>query len=567
MDISRWDPLFEVASATGTVGLSAGITRDDLEPLLKGILVLVCWQKDLEIPALLVVLCPGTWFGRRGVNLSLTKQNKIVPYFMSIAFMAATTFLGCLIRGAIEPTNIVIFYLLMVVMTAVWWGKYPAIMTSLMSVLAFDYFFVPPYLTFAVSDVQYVFTFMGLLVVGLVVSALASKTRQQAIEALEREEQTAILYRLSKDLAASDSLESVLRSIRMNVRKIFDCRVAIFLPADHGISPGSFDPDFPIDEHENTIAAWVFGNGKPAGWGSDTLPAAKVHYLPLKTSQSVLGVLGVLFKDGRAGFDHGGCNLLSALANQAAVAVQRAKLTEISRQMELIREREKLQTALLNSISHDLRTPLVSITGALSSLLQDSLSIDAEARKELLETAYEESCRLNLLVGNLLDMTRVEAGALKMKTKPCELRDVIGASLHLLKDKLEKRDIQIHIPRVLPEIFLDFTLMMRVFINLIDNAMKYSAPDTPIVITVKLLGYKVKIEVKDKGFGIPEEDLERIFDRFYRAMKPRQIAGTGLGLSICKGIIEAHGGKIFAENNPDKGVTLTVILPLEVKEA
>ncbi|HHT9111031.1 MAG TPA: DUF4118 domain-containing protein [Candidatus Brocadiaceae bacterium] len=495
---------------------------------------------------------------------SKAKQNKIVPYLMIIALVAVTTFLGGLIRGAIEPTNIVIFYLLIVVMTAVWWGRCPAIITSLLSVLAFDYFLVPPYLTFAVSDVQYVFTFIGLLAVGLVVSALASKTRQQAIEAREREEQTAILYRLSKDLAASDSLEAVQHTIRMNVGGIFDCRVAVFLPADHGITPGSFDSGFPVDEHENTIAAWVFGNGKPAGWGTDTLQAAKAHYLPLKTSQGVFGVLGVFFKNDKAGLDHGECNLLSALASQAAVAVQREKLTEISRQMELIRETEKLQTALLNSISHDLRTPLVTIMGALSSLLQDFPSIDAETRRELLETAYEESGHLNLLVGNLLDMTRVEAGALKIKTKPCELRDVIGASLHLLKNKLEKRDILIHIPRVLPDMLLDFTLMMRVFVNLIDNAMKYSAPETPIEITAKLLENKVRIEVKDKGFGIPEEDLARIFDKFYRAVKPRQITGTGLGLSICKGIVEAHGGQILAENNPDKGATLTVIFPLKI---
>lgn len=353
----------------------------------------------------------------------------------------------------------------------------------------------------------------------------------------------------------------------MNVGGIFDCHIAVFLAVDHGITPGSFDPGFPMDEHENTIAAWVLGNGKPAGWGTDTLPAAKAHYLPLKTAQGACGVLGVFFKENKACLDPGECNLLGALASQAAVAVQRAKLTEISRQMELIREREKLQTALLNSISHDLKTPLVSITGALSSLLQDFSSIDAETRKVLLETAYDESGHLNQLVGNLLDMTRLEAGALKMKTKPCELRDVIGASLHLLKDKLEKRDIQIHIPQVLPEIFMDFTLMMRVFINLIDNAMKYSAPDTPIEITAKLLEDKVKIEVKDKGFGIPKEDVVRIFDKFYRAVKPRQITGTGLGLSICKGIVEAHGGQIWAENNPDKGATFNVVLLLKAKEA
>lgn len=224
------------------------------------------------------------------------KQNKIIPYFMSIVLVAITTFLGGFIRGVIEPANIVIFYLLIVVMTAVWWGRYPAIMASLLSVLAFDYFLVPPYLTFAVSDVQYVFTFIGLLAVGLVVSALASKTRQQAMDARWREEQTAILYRLSKDLAASDSLEAVLHAIRMNVGGIFDCHVAVFLPADHGIKPGSFDPGFPLDAHENTIAAWVFKNGKPAGRGTDTLPAAKAHYLPLKTSQGVFGVLGFSLK-------------------------------------------------------------------------------------------------------------------------------------------------------------------------------------------------------------------------------------------------------------------------------
>jgi len=494
-------------------------------------------------------------------------KNKIYLYLASIAFVIIVTFFGVLVRKTIAPTNIVIFYLLIVVLTAVWWGRGPAVMVSFLSVLAFDYFLVPPYLTFVVSDFQYIFTFIGFLIVGLVISALASKTRQQAIKAREKEAQVTMLYQLSKDLAVSDSLGDALRIIRTNVEQIFNCHTAIFLSVGSAIEPSSFSSEFPIEEHEITIAAWVFENEKEAGWGTDILPAAKAYYLPLKTSQGVFGVLGVLFKEGQESLDSRENSLLNALVSQAAVAIQRIKLFEISRQMELVRETEKLQAALLNSISHDLRTPLVSIIGALSSLLQDSSSLDAQMRKEFLKSAYEDAGSLNRLVGNLLDMTRVEAGTLKINAKLCDLRDVIGTSLQALKDKLEKRDVRIDVPQNMPEVPMDFTLMMRVFVNLVDNAVKYSNQEAPIEITAKLLENEIKIEVKDQGFGIPEEDITRIFDKFYRAVKPRQVTGTGLGLSICKGIVEAHGGRIFAENNSDKGATLTVILPLGAKRA
>ena len=494
-------------------------------------------------------------------------KNKIYPYLISVVLVVVTTFLGALVRTAITPTNIVIFYLLAVVTTAIWWGRGPAVVASILSVLAFDYFLVPPYLTFAVANFQYIFTFIGLLVVGLVISALASKTREQAIQAQEREAQVTMLYRLSKDLATSDSFEDALRAIRMNVGQIFNCRTAIFLPVNSGIVLSSFDPEFPTEEHEKAIAAWVFKNEKAAGWGTDILPAAKAYYLPLKTSQGVFGVLGVFFKSDKEGLDTRENSLLGALASQAAVGIQRIKLFEVSRQMELVRETEKLQTALLNSISHDLRTPLVSITGALSSLLQDASSLDDKMRKELLEGAYEESISLNRLVGNLLDMTRVEAGTLKINAKLCDLHDVVGTALQALKDKLETRDVRIDIAQNIPEVPMDFTLMMRVFVNLVDNAVKYSNQGAPIRIAAMLLDKEVRIEVKDEGFGIPDEDITRIFDKFYRAVKPRQVTGTGLGLSICKGIVEAHGGRIFAGNNPGKGATLTVILPLEAKRA
>jgi two-component system sensor histidine kinase KdpD len=232
------------------------------------------------------------------------------------------------------------------------------------------------------------------------------------------------------------------------------------------------------------------------------------------------------------------------------------------REQIIQRQTEKLQTALLSSISHDLRTPLVSITGALTSLLDKNSKLDDTTQNELLKTAHEESDRLNRLVGNLLDMTRIEAGALRISRKPCELRDVVGVSLEQLREKIGSRDIRVNIPKDFPEVCMDFSFMMKAFLNLIDNALKYSPQDTPIDIKAALIRDKVNIEIKDQGIGIPNSDLTHVFEKFYRAEKPQQITGTGLGLSICKGIIEAHGGRIAAQNNPDKGVTFIITLPL-----
>jgi two-component system sensor histidine kinase KdpD len=256
--------------------------------------------------------------------------------------------------------------------------------------------------------------------------------------------------------------------------------------------------------------------------------------------------------------------LVTALANQSSVAIQRAILTEISREMELAKKTQALQAALLNSISHDLRTPLVSITGALSVFSQDFEAVDAADRKELLQAAYDDSLHLNEIVENILDMTRVESGNLKITVKPCDLRDLIGASLSLIMDKLEGRMVAVDIPGNLLEVPVDFSLMMRVFINLIDNAAKYSPAGSEISIGAKTDGDMATITIKDSGFGIPDGDLEHVFDKFFRAVKPRQVSGTGLGLSICRGIVEAHGGKIWARNNIESGAVFFIKLPLVV---
>jgi two-component system sensor histidine kinase KdpD len=254
--------------------------------------------------------------------------------------------------------------------------------------------------------------------------------------------------------------------------------------------------------------------------------------------------------------------LLEAFASLAAVAIERVQLVEAAGQVQILEATEKLQSALLNSISHDLRTPLVSITGALSTLQERDVPLDEEARAILLDTAAEEAGRLNRLVGNLLDMTRLEAGAIRVKPEPRDVQDAIGAALRQMSERLDDRPVEVDIPAALPLVPMDFVLVVHVLVNLIDNAIKYSPPNSPIRICTQNLKVEVAIEVADEGIGIPEEDLERVFQKFYRVQRPDNVTGTGLGLSISRGLVEAHGGRIWAADRPGGGTIVTVALPL-----
>ncbi len=493
------------------------------------------------------------------------RWKKAFPYAASGALVLAATLLGELVKGRLEPTNLAMLYLLAVVIAAVRWGKGPAVATAILGVLAFDFFLVPPYLALTVADVQYVFTFVGLLAAGLVVGTLASRMREQAIQARRREAQTAALYRLAADLADSTGFDALLQAIRKNVKQIVNCGVAIYLPADDALALASHDPGFPASEGERGIARWAYENGSMAGGGPDEATKRKTRYLPFKTSAGVIGVLGVCLRKGAEGLTQDEEDLLNALVSQAAVAIQRANLAEQSRHMELMRQTEKLQSALLSSISHDLRTPLVSITGTLSTLQEDDPALDDATRKDLIENASEEADRLNRIVGNLLDLTRMEAGTLRVSKRPCDLRDVLGASLEQLRDRIGNRTVRVAIPKDFPEIPMDYSFMMKAFYNLLDNAVKYSPQDSPIDIGARVKPHEAEVEIRDRGTGIPVGDLARIFERFHRTEKTQRVAGTGLGLSISRGIIEAHGGRIAARNNADSGATFIVTLPLSDK--
>lgn len=486
-------------------------------------------------------------------------------YLGSLLLVGASMGLSGLVYNFLSPTNLVMIYLLMVVIAAFYLGRGPALLAAILSVVVFDFFFVPPYFTLAVSDSEYLLTFVGLLVVGLVISDLAMRVRVQAEVAEHRAVQTAELYALSRDLAVTRDLDAILQAVIIHLGQTFSRDVVILLPTATGIHPRALSPGFELHENELAAANWSFQHGQPAGRGTDTLAAIGVHYLPLKTARGVVGVLGVKPTDPTQYLTSDQRQLLEAFAGQAALAIERAQLAEQAHQAELLQATEKLQTALLNSISHDLRTPLVSITGALSSLQEDE-DLDETARASLVENAREEAERLNRLVGNLLDMTRIEAGVLKVAREPCDVLEIISAALEPLTERLRGRPVTVEAPPELPLVPLDFVLMAQVLINLLDNALKYSPPTTPLTISAQLAADEIVIQVADRGIGIPPEDLNHVFDKFFRVHHPGQVSGTGLGLSICKGIVEAHGGRINAQNRTGGGVIMTVALPLHPVE-
>jgi two-component system sensor histidine kinase KdpD len=401
------------------------------------------------------------------------------------------------------------------------------------------------------------------LAVGLIISHLTSLVREQADAAQSREAQTVALYEFGKDLTVTVKLTEIAKTVITQISQTFGRDVAIFLPEEQGpLKVYAASPGLTIADNELAVADWSFRRAQVAGRGTDTLPDASMRYQPLRTTRGVVGVLGVRPLDADHHLTHDQRRTLDTFANQVAMAIERARLAEQARQAEILEITDKLQSALLNSISHDLRTPLVSITGALSSLMDDALLLDLASQRNLIETAYDEADRLNRLVGNLLDMTRLEAGAVRIHKDLCDIQDVIGSALEQLNSRLEQHPVTIDAPPELPNISVDFSLISRVLVNVIDNAIKYSPPEAPIEIRAQAANGYLEIAVADRGAGIPKEDLTRIFDKFYRVQRPDNVTGTGLGLAISKGIVEAHGGFMAAENRPGGGAILVLALPI-----
>ena len=488
-------------------------------------------------------------------------------YMLACAGVAAGTCAGFLIDVWLPLPNISVAFLLVVLLAAIRLGRGPAIFASVASFLSFDFFFTEPRFEFAISDTQNLLTLFLFLAAAVIVSNLASRVRRQVDAAKTNARRTTNLYDFSRKIAVAATRDDVLWAVVHHVATTMRGRSLILLPKDGQLSVAAgYPPEDSLNERDAAAANWTWTSGKPAGRGSTTLPAAEWLFLPLKTVRGPVGVLGVQI-EGKEVLAPEDNRLIETLADQAAVVIERTTLVADVEAARLAGETERLRSALLSSLSHDLRTPLVSILGAATSLLDYQAVLAPEDRRELTETVRDEAERLNRFVQNLLDMTKLGSGALRPNVDWADLHDIVGRAAQRAERLLQGRKIDIDIDPKLPLLQLDSVLMEQVFFNLIDNATKFAPAVSTITVWARPHDREALIEVCDQGAGIPEADRQRVFDMFYRVnATDTQPAGTGLGLAICRGIVEAHGGKIKAEPGLH-GVGTCIIITLPIGES
>ena len=478
-------------------------------------------------------------------------------YLAALGLVAAATAAGEFLQPYTSPSNLVMLYLLAVVIAALKLGLRPAVLTAIAGVLAFDLFFVPARFSSSIFDEEYLPIFLGLLMVGLVISSLVTTAQKRAEALHEREAETASLYSLSRELSAAPDYQSLYAAVVRNAEKSIASQAAIFLVADQITEPVAASSNMHFTTDELSAIDWSSKNIRHSitPTKADTTTGS-LACLPLVQAGRCMGVLAL--REPLPGSSSQ--RLVEGFMAQIASALQRIDLSHEAEQIKMLQTRANFERALLNSISHDLRTPLVSITGALFRLREKNEQLPDATRRQLLDAACSEADRLNRFVGNLLDMTRIEAGVINLNTELCDLQELIGCALNALEQQIGTRQIKIVVSEELPLVMIDLVLMTQVLINILDNTLKYSPPEEEICISAYFDKPWIVVEVADKGPGIPEQDLQRVFDKFYRIPIPEGAGGTGLGLSICKGIVEVHGGRIMAKNRPDGGVRMLVQL-------
>ena len=485
-------------------------------------------------------------------------------YIAGAAAVAAATALASLLRHfLVHPTNLVMVFLLAVVFVATRYGAGPSVFVSLLSVGAFDFFFVPPHLSFAVADTQYLLTFLTMLLVAVLLSRLTTRVRAQAERTSERERHTAALYTMSRELVRAVGREGVLSVAAQVVRDQLDCQVALFTAEPGGAVAlrVALEAAFADSANERGVAQWVADHGRPAGLGTETLPGSQALYLPLLATRGTVGVLGVRPRTA-AGTGVEQYHLLETFANQVAFALERVELASEAQEAHIQVEAERLRNVLLSSVSHDLRTPLAAIAGSATALLE-SEALGTVTRTELARTISSEAERLSRMIGNLLQVTRLESGAVQIEKELQPIDEALGAALTQVEPVLGGRAINVRLPESLPPVPVDGLLLDQVFTNLLENAARHTPPDTPIDVSAWPDGAWLVVEVADRGPGLEAGEEQRVFEKFYRARGGMAPTGSGLGLTICRGIVAAHGGTIWAENRPGGGVAFRFRLPLQ----
>jgi two-component system sensor histidine kinase KdpD len=483
-------------------------------------------------------------------------------WLWSVAGVGGATIVALLLYPYFGLVDLVMVYLLGVVITASRAGKGPSMFSALLSVAAFDFFFVPPRFTFTVSDVRHLFTFAVMFVVAYVICRLTLRVRNQAEAARMRERRTAALYNLSRELAHHRGVQTLAALAVKHIGELFSSQVVILVPDETGdlevpvTGPGAFA----LDAREQGAAKWAFDHRQRAGRGTDTLPGVQAIYLPLAAASRTMGVIGVLPGATAGPFDHEQIQVLESFASQTAMAIERAFFAEETQRALLKAETEALRNTLLSAVSHDLRTPLAAITGAATTLLQENGGFDAAGRRELTQTICEEAEHLNRLIRNILNMTRLESGAIWVTKEWQSLEEIVGVVLNRLGERLGDRPMAIRLPSELPLVPFDPLLIEQVVTNLLENALKYTPQGTPLELSATVKDGEVEVVVADRGLGLPSGEEERIFEKFVRGAGAGH--GVGLGLAICRSIVVAHGGRIWAENRTGGGAAFRFTLPL-----
>ncbi len=486
-------------------------------------------------------------------------------YGLALGVVAACSAVDGLMLPYFGLANLIMVYLLGVLVVSAMTSRGPAVLASVASVAAFDFLFVPPRLSFSVSDTQYLVTFGIMLGVALLISNLTTRVREQAEAARARERRTAALYAVSRACASAGETYQVVRMAARQVGEVLEAEATVLLP--HGdrrlavaspdaapVAPGA--PELPV-------AQWVFDHGQRAGLGTETLPGSQALCLPLPGARGTVGVIAARPRARGRPFDPEQVRLLEAFASQIALAVERTNLAAEAQVAELEAEAERMRSSLLSSVSHDLRTPLAALTGASSTLLRSGGSLPLAARDELLVSIHEEAQRLDRFVGNLLDMTRLEGGAIKARKEWQPVDEVIGAALARLDERLAGREVRTDVPASLPLVPLDTALVEQALVNLLENVLNHTPAGSPVEVVARREGDGVAIEVADRGSGLLTGEEDRVFDKFYRGPGANSGGGVGLGLAICRAIAAVHGGTARAANRPGGGATFSLWFPVE----
>ncbi len=517
-------------------------------------------SRDLDI---YIVGREGSRSKRKVSSVVPRPQSSIAQYLTAVMIVLLTAMIFFPFQRFIGYRTVSFVLLLVVSLLPLKIGPGPTVLAAAAGALTWDFLFIPPRFTFSISNLEDTLLAAMFFVVATVTGVLSARVRKRERIIRQREERTSALFALTKDLSSAHSQEEVIKTAVSNIRKYFEADVAIILGDAEGEISSSAHPasTFIPNAKESSVAAWAYWNEMKAGKNTDTLPSAEATYFPMSGPRYPLGVIGVRFTDdSELSADQE--SLLQNFISQITSAIERELLNDVNRKSIVVAESERLYKTLFNSISHEFRTPIATILGVSESLLGRSFASDTGLLKENVSEIHIAAERLNRLVANLLDMTRLESGMIKPKLDWCDLRDVINHALKNLERELEGHDVSVDVADDVPLMKLDFGLIEQALTNLIHNAALHTPDGTDIAVRSFVEeGETCVISVSDGGPGLPREDINRVFEKFYRA-KNSKTGGTGLGLTIARGFVEAHYGTITARNRTEGGAEFVVRLPV-----